>query len=189
MMKFLVTSALVIGGALLASSCSVSKPDHVEPVGSFEKKKYLGTWYEIARLENRFEKGMSKVTAEYSELPDGGIKVLNKGYLAGADTWKEAEGKAYFLGKEDEAALKVSFFGPFYGAYIVYDLQEGKEQYTVAHIASSTKKYLWLLARTPDLPAAEIERFKKKAQAMGYDLGNLVLVEHSGVIDSNLPKL
>ncbi|HEY0063601.1 MAG TPA: lipocalin family protein, partial [Telluria sp.] len=109
---------LWIMAALLLAGC-VSKPENIEPVGNFNTQKYLGKWYEIARLDHSFERGLDHVTAEYSLRDDGGLKVLNRGYNKEKSEWKDAEGKAYFVEKPDLGYLKVSFFGPFYGAYIV----------------------------------------------------------------------
>lgn len=124
-------------------------PENVEPVDEFEVDRYLGRWYEIARLDHSFEKGLSQVTATYSPRKDGGIKVINRGYSAEKQQWKEAEGKAYFVGSNDEAYLKVSFFGPFYGSYVVFELD--KKDYQYAFISGPDNDYLWLLARTPNV--------------------------------------
>ena len=127
-------------------------PENVEPVDEFEVDRYLGRWYEIARLDHSFEKGLSQVTATYSPRKDGGIKVINRGYSAEKQQWKEAEGKAYFVGSNDEAYLKVSFFGPFYGSYVVFELD--KKDYQYAFISGPDNDYLWLLARTPNVDSA-----------------------------------
>ena len=127
-------------------------PENVEPVDEFEVDRYLGRWYEIARLDHSFEKGLSQVTATYSPRKDGGIKVINRGYSAEKQQWKEAEGKAYFVGSNDEAYLKVSFFGPFYGSYVVFELD--KKDYQYAFSSGPDNDYLWLLARTPNVDSA-----------------------------------
>jgi apolipoprotein D and lipocalin family protein len=102
---------------LLLTGC-VGKPDNVEPVENFKLEKYLGTWYEIARLDHSFERGLTQISANYSLRDDGGVKVINRGYLADENKWKEAEGKAYFVQEPNIGYLKVSFFGPFYGSYM-----------------------------------------------------------------------
>jgi len=108
--------------ALLALSACAGIPEGIEPVDNFELEPYLGTWYEIARLDHSFQRGMSNVTANYSLREDGGVAVLNRGYRDGKGEWDEAQGKAYFVGDPSIGRLKVSFFGPFYGAYNVFEL-------------------------------------------------------------------
>ena len=117
-------------------------PEGVVPVKDFDESRYLGKWYEIARLDHSFERGLSHVTAEYELRSDGGIKVINRGFSATKNKWKEAEGKAYFVGNRDKGHLKVSFFGPFYGSYIVFGLDQDNYQY--AFISSYNTSYLWL---------------------------------------------
>ena len=91
-------------------------PDGVNPVSNFDIQRYLGKWYEIARLDHRFERNMEFVTAEYELREDGGIDVINRGYLKDKGEWKTATGKAYFVEKEDDGYLKVSYFGPVYAS-------------------------------------------------------------------------
>ena len=178
-MKKLFVAIGLAGGiaALLMLGGCVSKPDGVEPVQNFESAKYLGTWYEIARLDHSFERGLSRVTAEYSTLPDGGIKVLNRGYHAEKSEWKDAEGKAYFVEKPDVGYLKVSFFGPAYSSYIVFDLD--RENYRYSLVSGPNRSYLWLLSRTPTMDEATKKRLVDKAQALGYDTSKLIYVDQS----------
>lgn len=93
---------------LLLSGCT-SLPDDITPVDNFELPKYLGTWYEVARLDHSFERGMSAVTATYSMREDGGVKVLNRGFIDAEQQWDDAQGKAYFVDGTDVGHLKVSF--------------------------------------------------------------------------------
>ena len=104
----------------LFSGCS-GIPDGIEPVANFEVKRYLGKWYEIARLDHSFERGLSNITAEYSVREDGNLRVLNRGYNIKKKKWQDAEGKAKFTGSSDIGSLKVSFFGPFYGGYNIIE--------------------------------------------------------------------
>jgi apolipoprotein D and lipocalin family protein len=159
---------------LLLAGC-VGKPENITPVEKFESARYLGTWYEIARLDHSFERGLSRVTAQYSLRDDGGLKVVNRGYDSAKKEWKQAEGKAYFVGQPDVGYLKVSFFGPFYGAYIVFDLDQ--QDYTHSMISGPDKSYLWILSRTPALDPATKKRLVDKAQALGYDTTKLIYVE------------
>ncbi|MDP1934711.1 MAG: lipocalin family protein, partial [Nitrosomonas sp.] len=115
--------------AVCISGC-VSIPQNIAPVDGFELNKYLGKWYEIARLDHSFERGLDNVTAEYFLRDDGGVKVINKGFSMVENKWRTAEGKAYFVRDPQEGYLKVSFFGPFYGAYIVFELDKENYQYT-----------------------------------------------------------
>lgn len=99
---------------LLLTGCKTyEKPQNVTPVNDFKLTDYLGTWYEVARLEHRFEEGMEAISATYSIREDGGVKVLNKGYKTAEKEWSEAEGKAYFVGAPEEGFLKVSFLALF----------------------------------------------------------------------------
>jgi len=165
---------LLISFTLVLSAC-ISIPEGIEPVANFELEPYLGKWYEIARLDHSFEKGMQAVTATYSLREDGGVRVLNQGFVADSEQWEQAEGKAYFVGKEDIAHLKVSFFGPFYGSYIVFELGE---DYDYSFVTSSNKSYLWLLARTPEVSEDLKDRFISTATSLNYKLENLIWVEH-----------
>ena len=160
---------------MLLTGC-VGIPENVRPVDHFSLDKYLGTWFEIARLDHSFERGLTRVTATYSLREDGGVRVLNRGYSQQKQTWKEAEGKAFFVGKTDQGFLKVSFFGPFYGSYIIVELDH--EQYQYALVCGPDKSYLWLLARTPHLSAEVKNRLLAKAAALGFDTSALIFVEH-----------
>jgi apolipoprotein D and lipocalin family protein len=156
---------------ILLGGC-VSVPQNVAPVDGFELNRYLGKWYEIARLDHSFERGLANITAEYSLREDGGVKVVNKGFSAADNKWKEAEGKAYFVRDPQEGYLKVSFFGPFYGAYIVFELD--KEDYQYAFITSYDKSYLWLLARTPAVSDEVLNRFVQKSGELGFATDKLI---------------
>ena len=154
----------------------VGTPDGVRPVQGFELDRYLGTWYEIARLDHSFERGLSNVTANYSLREDGGVRVINRGFDTAKGEWDEAEGRAYFVEEDDKGFLKVSFFGPFYGSYIVFELDQ--EDYQYAFISGPNTSYLWLLAREPQIDAALLVRFRSRATELGFDLSELILVEH-----------
>ena len=166
--------SLCIAVCALLAGCT-GMPDGVRPVQGFELERYLGTWHEIARLDHSFERGLSRVTAEYSLREDGGVRVINRGY-AGDDGWQQAEGKAYFVEAPDVGHLKVSFFGPFYGSYVVFELDQ--EDYRYAFISGYNTNYLWLLARSPDVEPAHIERFRARAEELGFDTGELIFPEH-----------
>lgn len=160
---------------LLVISC-VSIPDGTQPVDHFQIERYLGTWYEIARLDHSFERGLTRVSAEYRLRDDGGIRVLNRGYSAEDSRWKEAEGKAYFVNRADQGYLKVSFFGPFYGAYVILELD--RQNYSYALVCGPDKSYLWILARSPRLDEDVRKRLVAKAAALGFDTSRLIYVQH-----------
>lgn len=158
---------------LLLTGCT-SAPKGIEPVQEFELSKYLGTWYEIARLDHSFERGLSNVTAEYSLREDGGVRVINRGYSAEEGEWEQAVGKAYFVEDSDTGHLKVSFFGPFYGAYVVFNLDEDYQQ---SFVSGPDRSYLWFLSRTPTVSEADKQRFIQAARAKGFDTDELIFVE------------
>ena len=162
---------------LLLMGC-VSAPKGVEPVRGFELDRYLGTWYEIARLDHSFERDLQRVTATYSMLDDGGgVRVVNRGFDTSKGEWNEAEGKAYFVNGEDLGHLKVSFFGPFYGAYVVFELDQ--EGYEYAFVSGPNTSYLWLLARDPEVSEDLKSRFTARASSLGFDTGELIWVDHA----------
>ena len=169
------TGLAVIALLFLMTGCT-GVPKGIEPVTGFDQQRYLGTWYEIARLDHSFEEGLSQVTAEYSLNNDGSIKVINRGYNAEAGEWKEAEGRAVFVGDSDVGHLKVSFFGPFYASYVVFELDD---QYTTAYITGYDRDYLWLMSRTPEVSDEVLDAFKERAEAEGFELGELIVVEQS----------
>lgn len=164
----------VILSALLSVACSVSPPKDVKVVDNFDSTRYLGTWYEIARLDHRFERGLQQVSANYSPREDGGIKVINRGFDVKKQQWKASEGKAYFIGSPQTASLKVSFFGPFYGGYHVIELDP---EYRYALVSGPSKDYLWILARTPTLDSATRERLVHIAKGYGFNTEALLWVE------------
>jgi apolipoprotein D and lipocalin family protein len=152
----------------------VGIPENIKPVENFKVEKYLGKWYEIARLDHSFEKGLTQTTAQYSLRDDGGVRVINRGYLAEENKWKEAEGKAFFVEDPGRGYLKVSFFGPFYGSYIVFDLDD---DYQHSLVCGPDKSYLWILSRTPALSGEIKDRLVSKASTLGFDTGKLIYVE------------
>ncbi len=158
---------------LFLSGCAGLPPD-IKPVKPFELSRYLGKWYEIARLDHSFERGLNQVTAEYSLRGDGGVKVINRGYSIAKGEWKSAEGKAYFARDQDEGYLKVSFFGPFYGAYVVFELDQQDYQY--AFVTSYDRSYLWFLSRTPAVSEKRMNYFREVARAQGFDVDKLIFV-------------
>ena len=170
-MRLMLMKKNLILFVLLATGC-VSIPDNITPVTSFQIERYLGKWYEIARLDHRFERGLTQISAEYSMRPDGGLKVLNRGYSKEKQEWSEAEGRGYFVQSPNEAYLKVSFFGPFFGSYIVFELDTVNYQYAL--ISGPDKSYFWLLARTPTIDDNLKKKLIAKAAALGFDTTKLI---------------
>lgn len=161
--------------SLLLAACT-GLPDGTRAVTGFELERYLGTWYEIARLDHSFERDLSNVTATYSRRDDGGVRVVNRGYNEDDQEWDEAVGKAYFIDSPDEGRLKVSFFGPFYGGYNVLELD--RDDYGYALVAGPNRKYLWILARDPALPEATVDALVERARTLEFPVDELIFVEH-----------
>lgn len=168
-LKIILLTALALNGCL-------GMPEPVQPVKEFDLSNYLGTWYEISRLDHSFERGLIQVSATYSLRNDGGVSVKNRGFSVKKNQWQEAEGKAYFVDKPDEGYLKVSFFGPFYGSYIIFELDKNNYQY--AFVSGPNHSYLWFLSRTPTVSAELKTLFIEKSKALGFKTDQLIFVEH-----------
>jgi len=158
------------------SSCTYT-PEGIHAVDNFEVNRYLGNWYEIARLDHHFERGLNNISAEYSLKEDGGIKVVNRGTEIETGKLKQAEGNAYFIGKQNVGSLKVSFFGPFYGGYHIIELD--KKNYQYAMVAGPDLDYLWILCRQPKLQPVILNQLIKQAKALGFAVDKLIFPEHS----------
>ncbi|GGW26882.1 membrane protein [Arenibacter certesii] len=151
-------------------------PKGAVAVKPFDKEKYLGQWYEIARLDFKFERNLNNTTATYSLNDDGTIKVDNQGYNTKKEEWTQAIGKAKFIGEDTIAKLKVSFFGPFFSGYNVIALDE---EYKYAMVAGKNLKYLWILSRETQLPKNIKNNYLKIAEDIGYNTSDLLWVEHN----------
>lgn len=163
----------------------VGVPKNVKPVDDFVLEKYLGKWYEIARLDHSFERGLTRITAEYSLRDDGGVRVLNRGYSEKSGNWKEAEGRAYFVRNPTEGFLKVSFFGPFYGSYVIFELDHDAYQYSM--VCGPNRSYLWILARKPEMDDALRNDLIAKAKSLGFDTDKLIFVSHHKTPQTSSP--
>ncbi len=145
-------------------------PDGLAPVSAFELPRYLGRWHEVARLDHSFERGLTQVTADYSLQPDGSVKVLNKGWSTADGRWEDAEGVARFVDDSpagrQQGRLKVSFFGPFYGAYNIVKLAP---DYSMALVVGPNLDYAWLLARSDQPAAAQCDEFYRFAASAGIE--------------------
>ena len=159
---------------LIISGCT-GIPDGVKPVENFDLEKYQGKWFEIARLDHSFERGLEQITAQYTINPDGNVTVLNQGFSTSDNEWSKANGKAKFVDKTDQGHLKVSFFGPFYGSYIIFYLDE---DYQNAFVSGPDTSYLWLLSRSPKPSKDVIDKFKTMASELGFNTEELIFVKH-----------
>jgi apolipoprotein D and lipocalin family protein len=171
--------ALLILATLVISACT-GLPKGTSAVSGFELDRYLGTWYEIARLDHRFERGLTNVSANYTLKDDGGVRVVNRGFSTKKAEWSEAIGKAYFVDAPDVGRLKVSFFGPFYGGYNILELDH--ENYEYALVAGPDRSYLWILARSPDLSETIVQSLVEKARDLEFPVDELIYVSHDPVI-------
>ena len=154
----------------------VSAPRGIDVVDDFDLDRYLGAWYEIARLDHRFERGLDKVSATYTKRADGGIDVLNRGFNSQDNSWKEAKGRAYSVGKPGQASLKVTFFWPFYAGYNIIELD--RKDYRYALVCGPSKKYLWILARAPQLEQSIVNQLVATAKEYGFKTDELIFVDH-----------
>lgn len=161
---------------LLVVGCT-GIPDGLQPVTGFELERYLGKWYEIARLDHSFERNLSRVTADYSLRQEGGVEVVNQGFDQVSGKWEMITGKAFFIGKEDVGSLKVSFFGPFYGGYHVIALDQ--QNYSYAMVTGPSRSYLWILSRNKTLDSTILEELVGKAKQWGFETDKLIYVDHN----------
>ena len=166
----------VLVSVLGLAGCSTTPPDGMRAVTPFDLSRYLGKWYEIARLDHSFERGLSDVSANYRLQADGSVEVINRGYNAEKGEWKEAKGRAVFTGEPTRGSLKVSFFGPFYGGYHVAALDAN---YQWALVVGPDRSYFWILSRTRQLPPALREQLIARADALGIDTEALIWVTHN----------
>ncbi|MDL2199014.1 lipocalin family protein [Halopseudomonas aestusnigri] len=172
-MKHRIHGLLALTGLALLGGC-VQLPDGIEPVTPFQADRYLGHWYEIARLDHRFERGLSQVSAEYSRSDSNEIKVINRGCDAQSGSWNQAEGRARFVDDPNTGFLKVSFFGPFYGTYAIFELDP---EYQYAFVSGPNRDYLWFLSRDPEPDAALRQQFVKRAGELGFAVDELIWVK------------
>lgn len=163
-----------LGAVITLTACSSLRPPKgVHAVQGFSVERYAGHWHEVARIDHHFEKGLENTSAQYVLADDGSVKVVNRGWDPVQQRWREARGRAVFLGDPSVASLKVSFFGPFYGGYHVVALDD---DYRWSMVIGSSLDYFWILARTPQLPSGVRERLLEQAQALGVDVDKIVWV-------------
>jgi apolipoprotein D and lipocalin family protein len=148
----------------------------IDVVQNFDSNKYLGKWYEIARIDYKWEKNLNNVTANYSLNENGTIKVENKGFDQLKNKWKTATGKAKFAGNTNQGKLKVSFLGPFYAAYNIVALDP---EYKYALVIGSSPDNMWILSRDTAIPEFIKKAYLQKAQELGVQTAELIWVEHT----------
>jgi len=153
-----------------------SIPEGAIAIQDFDYKRYLGKWYEIARLDFKFEANMNNTTAEYSLNHNGTIRIENKGYNFVKNRWQKAIGKAKFRRLSSIAELKVSFFGPFYAGYNVIMLDA---EYKYALVVGKDLRYLWILSREKSIPSQIKDQYLSKAETIGFKISHLIWVEQS----------
>ena len=160
---------IVALAAVVAGCVSGPKVDNT-PVAALDLNRYLGEWYEIARFDHSFERGVEQAKANYTLNEDGTIKVVNSGIKDGKPKTAIGKGKR----TDTPALLRVSFFGPFYADYRVMMIDEG---YTYALVGSGSADYLWMLSRTRDLPDSTKSELLSEAKRRGYDTDKLIWVK------------
>ena len=168
--------ATAVAAALLLVGACTGVPKGVQPVTGFDADRYLGKWYEIARLDHTFERGLTDVSATYTRRADGKITVLNRGFDERRAEWKEIAGRAAPLGDPTAGSLKVSFFWPINAGYHVIALDPG---YRFALVCGPSRDYLWILARERTLPNADLNPLLARARALGFDTDALVWVSQT----------
>ena len=172
----LAAAPVLVAVALALAGCaSTTPPPGIAAVAPFDLARYEGRWYEVARLDHAFERGMTDVSATYQRQADGSVRVLNRGFYTARNGWRQAEGKARLTGDADTASLKVSFFGPFYGGYHVAALDA---DYQWALVVGPDRSYFWILSRTRQLPPALRGQLIARAEALGIDTRALIWVTH-----------
>ena len=167
-MKPIARMILVTSLALAAGCASTLKVDNA-PVAVLDLNRYLGEWYEIARFDHSFERGVEQAKANYSLKDDGTIEIVNSGIKNGKPKTVIGKGKK----TDTPGLLRVSFFGPFYADYRVMLIDKG---YTSALVGSGGADYLWLLSRTPGLSETAKSELLAEAQRRGYDTDKLIWV-------------
>jgi apolipoprotein D and lipocalin family protein len=155
---------------LLLAGCT-GIPSGITVVDHFALDRYLGNWYEVARIDNWFEKGVEQATASYTLAGDGSVKVVNKGYKVKKQQWKTIEGRAVFIDDTSKGALKVSFFGPFYASYNVIALD--RDNYSWAVVCGRNRSYFWILSRTPVMERELLDELVRNAGTMGFDISKI----------------
>jgi len=164
----------LLGLVLVFGGC-IQTPDWVEPVSDFDAKRYMGRWYEVARLDHRFERGLNSVAADYSMDAKGKVTIKNNGYMVKRQEWRYSEGQASFVDGPDKGLLKVSYMWPFYAPYVVFKVDDDYEH---AYVCGADRTTLWLLAREPTVYQEIIDDFEAEARKLGFDISQVKYIQH-----------
>lgn len=169
--------ALLFAAIALLTGCGMSSPPiGINPVTPFDLQRYQGQWYELARLDHFFERGLTDASALYQPQADGSVRVVNRGFDPAKGQWREVTGKAQFTGAATTGSLKVSFFGPFYGGYHVAALDP---DYRWALVVGPDRGYCWVLARSKTLAPSTKAEIVARAKALGIDIDALIWVSQA----------
>ncbi len=172
---------------LLFALCGCAQiPKGVTAVKGFDVHRYLGTWYEIARLDHSFERGLTHVKGIYTLKEDGSLHVVNEGFDPELNVWKEAVGRGHFVSGFDQGQFKVSFFGPFYGGYNIIELDH--QNYSYALVCGNTRSYLWILARDTKLPTTIIDFLIQRAKNLGFETDQLLFSQQGDEHEKQFSK-
>ena len=175
MMTFKMLATLLLMTTSILGCTGI--PKNLEAVDEFQANRYLGKWYEIARLDHSFERNLSNVSAVYTKNASGGISVTNRGYNEKTGKWKQIEGQARFIDDETVGSLKVSFFGPFYGGYHIIALD--RQNYSFAMVTGPNRSYLWILARRKAVDESIYADLVSRADVWGFETAQLIRVKHN----------
>lgn len=178
MRAILNTMLIIVSATVFLLGCT-GVPEGLAPVTGFDPDRYLGQWFEFARLDHSFERGLTNVSATYTSDADGVLKVINRGFDVKAGEWKQIEGRAKSISDTTVGSLKVSFFGPFYGGYHIIALD--KQDYKYAMVSGPSRSYLWILSRQRQLNKDIFERLVSQAGEWGFDISGLIKVKHDAV--------
>jgi apolipoprotein D and lipocalin family protein len=177
-LAWLMALSLSLVAAPKASAMGRPRPElpALETVRPFDLNRYLGKWYEIARIPQSFQKNCEKTTAEYSLRDDGSVRVLNRCFNVVSGEWKQAEGRATVPNRADPSKLKVSFFWPFSGNYWVIELGA---DYDYAVVGDPSREYLWVLSRQSSMDEVQLEEILARCEAKGFDTSRMVRTDHN----------
>jgi len=173
-----IGNAALWGAALLGlSACSFAPPEGLNPVTPFDISRYEGKWYEVARLDHTFERGLSAVSATYRVQPDGTVKATNRGFSSQKNDWHQATGTVMFIGDPQRASLKVSFFGPFFSGYHVVALDQ--QHYRWALVVGQSRDQAWILSRDKQLSPELRAQLLGQARQLGIAVASLIWVDQT----------
>lgn len=173
--KTTLMAAVMVTGLILLLKSKKRLSWKARVVRGFDLSRFLGKWYEIARLDYRYEHHLDHCTARYMRNKDGSIQVINQGYNLHTGAFEEVKGRARLNGRPGEGRLRVSFWGPFYAAFNVIAIDP---EYRYALIAGRNRDYLWLLSRRKTMPQKVKKEFLNLAEEAGFETDKLLWVNH-----------